>query len=69
MLFFISNGDGTGWEKGQWQKYLIEYVSRIPESQQVLLDCGHYVHDYEYETIAYQSKEFLNKVVVGERAN
>ncbi|WP_291578911.1 alpha/beta fold hydrolase [Clostridium sp. UBA6640] len=69
MLFFISNGDDTGWEKGQWRKYLIDYVSRVHESQQVLLDCGHYVHDYEYETIANQSKKFLSKVIVGERVN
>jgi len=69
MLFFISNGDNTGWEKEQWKKYLIDYISRVPESQQVLLDCGHYVHDYEYETIARKSKDFLNKVIGKERAN
>lgn len=63
MLFFISNGNGTGWEKEQWQQYLIEYISRVPESQQVLLNCGHYVHDYEYETIALQSKNFINNVI------
>jgi pimeloyl-ACP methyl ester carboxylesterase len=69
MLFFISNGDGTGWEKEQWQKYSTEYISRVPGGQQVLLDCGHYIHDYEYETIASQSKDFLNNIIQAERAN
>lgn len=62
MLFFISNGEGTGWEKEQWQKHLIEYISAVPKGQQVLLDCGHYVHDYEFDTIASQSKDFLSNI-------
>lgn len=35
----------------------------MPESQQVLLDCGHYIHDYKYETIAAQSKIFITKIM------
>lgn len=69
MLFFISNGDGTGWEKEQWEKYLTEYISGVPESQHVLLDSGHYIHDYEYETIASKSKSFLNKIIQEKGAN
>ncbi|MBX4258375.1 alpha/beta hydrolase [Clostridium estertheticum] len=62
MLFFISNGKGTGWEKEQWRQYLIQYISKVPKGQKVLLDCGHYIHNYEYETIALKSREFINNV-------
>ncbi|NNU77382.1 alpha/beta hydrolase [Clostridium estertheticum] len=62
MLFFISNGKGTGWEKEQWRQYLTQYISKVPKGQKVLLDCGHYIHNYEYETIALKSKEFINNV-------
>lgn len=64
MLFFISNGKGTGWDKEQWKKYLTEYISRMSKSEYVLLDCDHYVHDYEYEAIAVRSKKFLNTVIL-----
>lgn len=64
MLLFISNGNGTGWEKEQWQQYLIDYASGIAENQKIILDCGHYVHDYEYEEIASRSKEFLNNIIL-----
>lgn len=64
MLFFISNGKDTGWDKKQWQKYLMGYISGVPESQYVLLNCGHYIHDYEYETIMVESKKFLDNVIL-----
>lgn len=63
MLFFISNGNGTGWEKEQWQQSLKEYISKVPVSQQVLFDCGHYIHNYEYERIALKSKEFIKNII------
>lgn len=64
MLFFISNGNGTGWEKEQWQQSLKEYISKVPVSQQVLFDCGHYIHNYEYERIALKSKEFIKNIIL-----
>ncbi|BDB00340.1 alpha/beta fold hydrolase [Clostridium botulinum] len=64
MLFFISNGNGTGWKKEQWQQSLKEYISKVPVSQQVLFDCGHYIHNYEYERIALESKEFIKNIVL-----
>lgn len=63
MLFFISNGKGTGWEKEQWQESLKEYISKVPGGQKVMLDCGHYVHDYEYERIASITKKYINHIV------
>ena len=63
MLFFISNGEGTGWEKKEWQRYLIQYVSKVPGGQKVLLNAGHYIHDYEYETIALKSNKFIKSIM------
>jgi hypothetical protein len=36
----------------------------VPGIQKVLLDCGHYIHDYEYERIAFKSKEFIKSVIL-----
>lgn len=58
LLFFISNGSGTGYAKEFWQGTLIAYL-KGKGGRSVLLDCSHYVHDIEYETIAEESVRFL----------
>jgi pimeloyl-ACP methyl ester carboxylesterase len=64
MLFFTSNGDGIGVDSKEWQQYQKDYLSRVNNSKQVILeDSGHYVHDYKYETIADQSKKFINNLI------
>ncbi|SHI72161.1 Serine aminopeptidase, S33 [Clostridium amylolyticum] len=64
MLFFISNGNGTGFKEDKWQQYLKNYISKVPEGQQVLLDSRHYIHNYEYETIEIESKRFIGKLMI-----
>lgn len=58
MLLFASNGEGTGWNEEQWRSYprqfLLDSGGRLVE-----LDCGHYVHDFEYTYIAQEIKEYL----------
>lgn len=60
MLLFISDGSGgTGFDKETWRKIPIEYISQIKAGTYVELDCPHYIHNYEYETISKEIVEFL----------
>lgn len=63
MLLFISDGSGgTGFEKETWRNIPIEYIAQVEEGEYVELDCPHYVHDYEYQTISERMMAFLAKV-------
>lgn len=59
MLLFVSNGDGTGWDKETWRSYQREYIANITNSKMIELDCPHYVHDYEYKAISESIIAFL----------
>ena len=59
MLFFISNGEGTGWDKDKWINSQIEYIESISMGKYIKLDSGHYVHDIKYEKIAEESIKFI----------
>lgn len=62
VLLFISDGSGsTGFDKETWRKIPIEYISRIDDGHYIELDCPHYVHDYEYETISESIIAFLQE--------
>lgn len=63
MLFFVSDGNGTGWSKIQWQTYIIDYINSIENGEYIELECSHYVHDIKYEIIAEKSKEYLRKLL------
>ncbi|GAA0065127.1 hypothetical protein [Clostridium sp. CTA-1] len=60
----IKGGSLTAHEKEQLQQFLKEYILKVLGNQKVLLDCGHYIHDYEYERIALKSKEFIKNVIL-----
>lgn len=56
ILLFVSDGIGIG-------EYWIPCQERFAEENDVeiiYLNCGHYVHNYEYEYISEKSKEFLS---------
>ena len=60
MLLFISNGSGgTGFDEETWRRIAVEYISQVNGGEYIELDCPHYVHDYEYETISESIVEFL----------
>ena len=59
MLLFVSNGEGTGWDKETWRSYQREYIANIENSKMIELDCPHYVHDYEYKAISESIIAFL----------
>lgn len=59
MLFFVSNGTGTGWDEVAWHSYQKNYIGQVEQGSIVELDCPHYVHDYEYKMISEKIREFL----------
>ena len=60
MLLFISDGSGgTGFDKETWRRIPIEYISQVHNGKYIELDCPHYVHNYEYDTISETIMEFL----------
>ena len=62
MLFFASNGDGTGYSKEDWRKFIIEYIESKQNGNYKVLDCSHYIHNIEYQTIYKESLNFINKI-------
>ncbi len=59
MLFFASNGEGTGYDKEIWQGYIQNYIKGNPNGEFVALECSHYVHDIEYQRIYEESLKFI----------
>lgn len=63
MLLFISDGSGgTGFDEETWRKIPIEYIEQVTDGKYIEVDCPHYVHDYEYETISESIIEFLSSL-------
>ncbi len=59
MLLFCSDGSGgTGFTKEKWQEIQSDFAQQT-DSKIIYLDCGHYIHDYEYRRIADEIKQFL----------
>lgn len=59
MLLFASDGsEGTGYSKEEWRKFQKDFADKT-NAKLIYLDCGHYVHDYKYQEIAQEMKEFL----------
>lgn len=62
LLFFVSNGEGTGFEEKDWHEFLTDYVSGKENATCVMLDCSHYVHDIEYQRIYEESLKFIQEL-------
>ena len=61
MLLFISDGSGgTGFTKENWRSIPEEYISGSDNADYIELDCPHYVHDYEFEEISKEIRNFIN---------
>lgn len=58
MLMFISNGEGTGWNTDMWRAFQMKYISDIENAKYIEFDCPHYLHDYKYEEISKEIKNF-----------
>ena len=62
MLFFASNGEGTGYKKENWRKFIIDYIDSKLNGEYKILDCSHYGHNIEYQRIYEESLNFINKI-------
>ncbi len=63
MLLFVSDGSaGTGMEMDVWRGFTEKFAENVDNETIVVLDCGHYVHDFEYERISKDMKEFIEKL-------
>ena len=62
MLFFASNGDGTGYSKEEWRKFIIDYIDSKQNGNYKILDCSHYIHNIEYQKIYDESIKFINEL-------
>lgn len=59
MLLFVSNGSGgTGFTEERWRSIPKEYISASENARFIELDCPHYVHDYKYEEIGKEIRNF-----------
>lgn len=59
MLMFISNGEGTGWNTDMWRAFQMKYISDIENAKYIEFDCPHYLHDYKYEEINREIRNFI----------
>lgn len=59
ILMFVSNGSGTGYDEITWRGFQQNYANYVDNRELFLLNCPHYVHDYEFETIADEVRTFL----------
>ena len=59
MLFFVSNGDGTGYKKEDWQKIIIDYINSKQNGEYKILECSHYVHNIEYIFFLYTEYDLV----------
>ncbi len=59
MLLFVSNGSGgTGFTEERWRSIPKEYISASENARFIELDCPHYIHDYKYEEIGREIRNF-----------
>jgi len=57
MYFFISNGQEI--PLADWGNLLITYTESARNGKYMVLNCGHYIHNYEPEIIAEESMKYI----------
>lgn len=62
MLFFTSNGEGTGWDKKVWIDAQKNCCRDLANVNLIELESNHYIHNISYELIAKESKSFLENL-------
>ena len=58
MLLYLSP-DSTQFDT-EWEKAMQAMADASSDGRLIKLDCGHYVHDFEYERISREMKEFIS---------
>lgn len=62
MLLFSSNGEGTGFNKEEWDGFQNEFIKRFENVEVIKLDQSHFLHNIEYEEIEEVSEEFIKRL-------
>lgn len=63
VLAFCSNGSGgTGYAKEEWTGFQRNFISSLQNGELIVLDCPHYVHNFEFNLIAEKAKQFLVEI-------
>ena len=60
MYFFISNGKEVSVDN--WGSLLSTYCNNLDNGKFMFLQCGHYVHNFESEVIAEETKKFIEDI-------
>ena len=61
-VHFLSQRDpGLPWAE-KWRKAHQDYAEASVDGRLIQLDCGHYVHDFEFEKIAGEIRELANRL-------
>lgn len=61
MLLLVSDGTGgTGFSTQDWRALARRYLTGAENTRLVELDCPHYIHDYEYDRINREIRDFLS---------
>jgi len=63
MLFFVSNGNGTGFKKHKWKNIFNEYSNEL-NVKIITLEGGHYLHKYFANEIEIISKIFIKENII-----
>ena len=62
FLLFCSDGSGgTGFSMEDWRAIQAGFAAECSDARLIELDCGHYIHDFEYKRIAAEIKDFLSR--------
>ncbi|MGL4337756.1 MAG: alpha/beta fold hydrolase [Turicibacter sp.] len=64
MYLFIS--DGTQVPVNQWESILTDYVKQLTYGTYQVLDSGHYIHHFESDIIAKETKQFIKTILENE---
>lgn len=62
VLMFSSNGEGTGFDKKDWNKIHTDFINSIKNGKIIIIDSPHYIHNYEYKQIAKEIEVFISKL-------
>ncbi|MGY3779016.1 alpha/beta fold hydrolase [Isobaculum melis] len=62
MYFFISNAKGTSMKKDIWHDYLLNYIKKIKINRYTLLDCSHFLYNFEDAQIFEKSLVFIESL-------
>ena len=60
MLMFVSDGKETGLDC--WEQVQKDYTADLTYAKVITLDCGHYVHNFEQESISGEMKSFIESL-------